>query len=152
MRVVNHENRKLLIQWLHCNGISSGKLDAGDAFNLDKSIFAKSYTVKKKFTLRWDTGSWSVNEKLVKVFRGAKVFKNVTDINESVGTIHDYFQYRDTAPTLKDTAEAIEATTGLFGNMDFFTPFDDYGTKTGKTISDIIELFASQEELYGVIC
>jgi len=44
---------------------------------------------------------------------------------------------------LKDTAEAIEATTGLFGNMDFFTPFDDYGTKTGKTISDIIELFAS---------
>lgn len=123
--------------------ISSGKLDAGDAFNLDKSIFAKSYTVKKKFTLRWDTGSWSVNEKLVKVFRGVKVFKNVTDINESVGTLHDYFQYRDTAPTSKDTAEAIEATTGLFGNMDFFAPFDDYGTKTGKTISDIIELFAN---------
>lgn len=64
-------------------------------------------------------------------------------INTEVASLHDYFQYRDTAPTLKDTAEAIEATTGLFGNMDFFTPFDDYGTKTGKTISDIIELFAS---------
>lgn len=79
----------------------------------------------------------------MKVFRGAKVFKNVTDINESVGTLHDYFQYRDTAPTMNDAADAVEAATGLFGNMDFFTAFDYYGTKTGKTISDIIELFAS---------
>ena len=51
-------------------------------------------------------------------------------------------EYRDTAPTLKDTAEAIEATTGLFGNMNFFTPFGKFGTKTGKTISEIIDLFA----------
>lgn len=51
--------------------------------------------------------------------------------------------YRDTAPTRSDAAEAVEATTGLFSNMDFFAPFDDFGTKSGKTISDIIELFAS---------
>lgn len=123
--------------------ISSGKLDAGDAFNLDKSIFAKSYTVKKKFTLRWSTGSWSVNEKLVKVFRGAKVFKNVTDINKNLGTLNNYFSYRDTAPTIEDAAEAVEAFTGLIGNMDYLSIFDKYGTKTGKTVSDIIELFAS---------
>lgn len=123
--------------------VSSGKLDVGDAFNLDKSIFAKSYTVEKKFTMRWDTGSWSLNEKIVKIFQGTKVFKNVTDINESVGTLNDYFKYRDTDPTMTDAAEAIEAVTGLLGNMDFYSPYDDYGTKTGKTIADILELFAS---------
>lgn len=123
--------------------VSSGKLDFGDAFNIDKSIFAKSYTGSKKFTLRWDTGSWSVNEKLVKLFRGAKVVKNVTDISESTVTLNDYFTYRDTYPSLEDAGEAVEAVTGLLGNMDFYSPFDDYGTKTGKTISDLIELFAN---------
>ena len=83
-----------------------------------------------------------MGEKTIKLFKGAKVFKNVTDINESVGTLNDYFTYRDTAPTMSDAAEATEAATGLLGNMDFFAPFDDYGTKTGKTISDILELFA----------
>lgn len=137
--------------------VSSGKLDAGDAFNIDKSIFAKGYN-QKKFTLnwnagkfnigkktlfKWDKGTWSLGEKTVKFFKGAKVFKNVTDINESIGTLNDYFTYRDTAPTMSDAAEAVEATTGLFSNMDFFAPFDDFGTKSGKTISDIIELFAS---------
>lgn len=123
--------------------ISSGKLDFEDAFNVDKSIFAKSYTVSKKFTLRWDTGSWSLSEKAVKIFRGAKIFKNITDLNESAGTLNDFFKYRDTAPTINDAADAVKAVTGLLGNMDFYAPFDDYGTKTGKTISDIIELFAS---------
>ena len=35
--------------------ISLGKLDADDTFNLDKSIFVKSDTAKKKFALRRDT-------------------------------------------------------------------------------------------------
>ncbi len=136
---------------------SSGKLDKKDAFlKADESIFAKKYN-KDKFTLKWndwdfklgkktifsvDKGTWSLGEKTIKLFKGAKVFKNVTDINESVGTLNDYFTYRDTAPTMSDAAEATEAATGLLGNMDFFAPFDDYGTKTGKTISDILELFA----------
>lgn len=123
--------------------ISKRKLDFGDAFNIDKSIFAKSYTVPKKFTLRWDTGSWSVNENLVKVFRGTKVVKNVTDISESAVTLNDFFTYRDTAPSIKDIGELAEAGSGLLGNMDFFSPLDKYGAKTGKNIADIFELFAN---------
>lgn len=121
--------------------VSSGKLDVKDAFNTHKSIFAKSYTVPKKFTLRWDTKSWEVNERLVKIFRGAKVTKNIMDVGKNLVTVNDFSRYRDTVPSWKDAGETVEAVTGLLGNMDFYKPFDDYGTKTGKTINGIVAAF-----------
>lgn len=123
--------------------ISSGELPLKDGFNANKGIFAKSWTVEKKFTLRWDGGSWSVPEGLVKLFRGAKVTKNVLDIGKDTSTLYDYFEYRNTGPSWEDTGEAVESVTGLLGNMDFYSVFDKYGTKPGKSIGDIIELFAN---------
>ena len=136
--------------------VSSGKLDNKKAFGIDKSIFAKSYDTDK-FTLKWnawnfkigkktlfsvDKGTWSLGENAVKFFRGAKVFKNVNDIGENVVTLNDYFTYRDTAPSMESASGAVEATTDLLGHMKFYSPFGDYGTDAGKTISDILELFA----------
>lgn len=137
--------------------VSSGKLDTEKAFGINKSIFANGYDTDK-FTLNWkawdfklgkktifsiDKGTWSLNENAVKFFRGAKVFKNVTDIGENTVTLHDYFTYRDTAPSMESAADAVEATTDLLGHMKFYSPFGDYGTDTGKTLSNIIGLFAS---------
>lgn len=89
-----------------------------------------------------DKGTWSLGENAVKFFRGAKVVKNVTDIGENVVTLNDYFTYRDTAPSMESAADAVEATTDLLGHTKFYSPFGDYGTDAGKTISDILELFA----------
>lgn len=136
--------------------VSTGKLDYKKAFGINKNIFAKKYD-KDKFTLKWNTlnfkigkrsifsidkGTWSLGENAVKFFRDAKVFKNVIDIGENVVTLNDYFTYRDTAPSMDSTSGAVEATTDLLGHMKFYSPFGDYGTSTGKKISDILGLFA----------
>lgn len=121
--------------------ISSGKLDGGKAFGQGKSIFAKTYTVDKKFTLRWDGGSWSVNEKLVKLFRGAKVTKNVIDIKDNLQTVNDVLS--NTTPSLSDIGDLTEAVVGLGSNSKIFKIFDDYGVKTGNTIVDVFKIFAN---------
>ena len=90
-----------------------------------------------KTLFQWDKGTWSLGEKTVKFFNGTKVLKNVTDINERVETLNYYFLYRDTAPTMSDAEEDVEATTGLFSNMHFCAPFDYFGTKNGENISCI---------------
>ena len=122
------------------------KLDSSlSTSNTDKFTLkwnAWDFKLGKKTLLSVDKGTWSLGENAVKFFRGAKVVKNVTDIGENVVTLNDYFTYRDTAPSMESAADAVEATTDLLGHTKFYSPFGDYGTDAGKTISDILELFA----------
>jgi len=127
-----------------------------DSFNITDSIFAKSYTQEKKFTLKWnggklkvrnlplvwDKGTWSVNEKAVKVFKGAKIVDNLIDLSENLDSFNEQFVYRNDNSPFNNVSGIIDSTVEIAGHSDFFSILDDYGAKTMKTIPKIYDLFA----------
>ena len=117
--------------------VSSGKLDSNKAFGVTKNLFAKNYNADK-FTLKWDGGSWAVPEKVVSLFKGVKITDNAFKTIKAGDTIQDVLGKRN--PTNEDWSSFTESATGLLGNMKFFKPLDDYGTKGGKRLVDLLKL------------
>lgn len=120
--------------------VSSGKLDTKKAFGL-KGVFQNitSSNYAKKFQRG---GEYLIPEGIVKLFTAAKAFDNIYKTGEQVITLDGYF--KNPAPTLEQMSKAVESFTGLLSNGKWTKFADDYGTKTGKTIVNILEL------MYGV--
>lgn len=108
------------------------------------NIFAKNYTTEKMFTFRqYDKEIhetvrviFSVPEKVVKVFRAAKVTKNITDNVNYVSNINDYLSTNE--HNEEDNFDLFTSLTGLGSNTPFFKPLDSYVTKTGKSLNNIL--------------
>lgn len=108
------------------------------------NIFAKNYTTEKMFTFRqYDKKThetvrviFSVPEKMVKVFRGAKVTKNITDNVKYVSNINEYLSTSE--HDAKDDFDLFTSLTGLGSNTPFFKPLD-YASKTGRNVNNILD-------------
>ena len=79
-----------------------------------------------------------IPEKLVKFFNVTKTTDNTMNFLKNVDGLYDFYTEQD--KTFDGSINALKNATGIGKNSKVFSIFDKYGTKTVKTIEDVVGL------------
>lgn len=112
--------------------ISSGELKDG-AFKL--RFFSKDK--QQKYTLIIGKKIWAAPEWLVNTFNVFKTTDNTMKFAENVGGLYDFST--DSDKDIAEFSKTIQNVTGILKLSKPLAIFDNYGTKTGKTIINVVE-------------
>lgn len=113
--------------------VTTGKFKDG-SFKLKLSLTDKV----SKYTIHFANSSFSAPENLVKFFNITKTTDNTLNIMKNVDGLYDF--YTESDKTFDGSIKTLQNVTGIGKNSKFFSIFDKYGTKTGKTIGDVVGL------------
>ena len=91
-----------------------------------------------KFTFNFSRETYSIPEKLVKFFNVVKTADNTMNFLKNVDGLYDF--YTESDKNVDGSIKALKNVTGIGKNSKVFSIFDKYGTKTVKTIEDVVGL------------
>lgn len=91
-----------------------------------------------KFTFNFSRETYSIPEKLVKFFNVTKTTDNTMNFLKNVDGLYDF--YTESDKNVDGSIKALKNVTGIGKNSKVFSIFDKYGTKTVKTIEDVVGL------------
>ena len=91
-----------------------------------------------KLTFNFSKETYSIPEKLVKFFNVTKTTDNTMNFLKNVDGLYDF--YTESDKSLGGSIKALKNVTGIGKNSKVFSIFDKYGTKTVKTIEDVVGL------------
>lgn len=118
--------------------------DGSFKIKLTSSDKVSKYSVHfkdKKFELGKLTFNFSREtypEKLVEAFNVAKTTDNTMNFLKNVDGLYDF--YTESDKNFDGSINALKNATGIGKNSKVFSIFDKYGTKTVKTIEDVVGL------------
>ena len=92
-----------------------------------------------KYTAHLKNSTLAVPEKIVKFFNIAKTTDNTMSFLKNVDGLYDFCTESD--KSFDGSIKALQNLTGIGKTSKVFSIFDKYGTKTGKTILDVVGLF-----------
>lgn len=94
---------------------------------LHTNLYRKSLSLRE---------TYSIPEKLVKFFNVTKTTDNTMNFLKNVDGLYDF--YTESDKSLGGSINALKNATGIGKNSKVFSIFDKYGTKTVKTIEDVV--------------
>ena len=92
----------------------------------------------KRITFNFSRETYSIPEKLVKFFNVTKTTDNTMNFLKNVDGLYDF--YTESDKNVDGSIKALKNVTGIGKNSKVFSIFDKYGTKTVKTIEDVVGL------------
>lgn len=93
---------------------------------------------KNRFIYNFSRETYSIPEKLVKFFNVTKTTDNTMNFLKNVDGLYDF--YTESDKNVDGSIKALKNVTGIGKNSKVFSIFDKYGTKTVKTIEDVVGL------------
>lgn len=114
--------------------VTTGKFKDG-SFKLKFSSTDKV----SKYTIHFKNSAFAAPEKLVKFFNITKTTDNTLNFLKNVDGLYDF--YTESDKSFDGSIKALQNLTGIGKNSKVFSIFDKYGTKSGKTIGDVVGLF-----------
>lgn len=114
--------------------VTTGKFKDG-SFKLKFSATDKV----SKYTVHFANSTFAAPEELVKFFNITKTTDNTMNFLKNVDGLYDF--YTESDKSFDGSIKALQNLTGVGKNSKVFSIFDKYGTKTGKTIGDVVGLF-----------
>ena len=114
------------------------KLTTSDKVSKYSVFFKDKKFELGKFTFNFSRETYSIPEKLVKFFNVTKTTDNTMNFLKNVDGLYDF--YTESDKSFGGSIKALKNVTGIGKNSKAFSIFDKYGTKTVKTIEDVVGL------------
>ena len=114
------------------------KLTSSDKVSKYSVYFKDKKFELGKLTFNFSRETYSIPEKLVKFFNVTKTTDNTMNFLKNVDGLYDFYTEQD--KTFDGSINALKNATGIGKNSKVFSIFDKYGTKTVKTIEDVVGL------------
>ena len=114
------------------------KLTSSDKVSKYSVYFKDKKFELGKLTFNFSKETYSIPEKLVKFFNVTKTTDNTMNFLKNVDGLYDF--YTESDKSFGGSIKALKNVTGIGKNSKVFSIFDKYGTKTVKTIEDVVGL------------
>ena len=114
------------------------KLTSSDKVSKYSVYFKDKKFELGKLTFNFSKETYSIPEKLVKFFNVTKTTDNTMNFLKNVDGVYDF--YTESDKSFGGSIKALKNVTGIGKNSKAFSIFDKYGTKTVKTIEDVVGL------------
>ena len=114
------------------------KLTSSDKVSKYSVYFKDKKFELGKLTFNFSKETYSIPEKLVKFFNVTKTTDNTMNFLKNVDGLYDFYTEQD--KTFDGSINALKNAAGIGKNSKVFSIFDKYGTKTVKTIEDVVGL------------
>lgn len=114
------------------------KLTSSDKVSKYSVYFKDKKFELGKLTFNFSKETYSIPEKLVKFFNVTKTTDNTMNFLKNVDGLYDF--YTESDKSFGGSIKALKNVTGIGKNSKAFSIFDKYGTKTVKTIEDVVGL------------
>ena len=114
------------------------KLTTSDKVSKYSVFFKDKKFELGKLTFNFSRETYSIPEKLVKFFNVTKTTDNTMNFLKNVDGLYDF--YTESDKSFGGSIKALKNVTGIGKNSKAFSIFDKYGTKTVKTIEDVVGL------------
>lgn len=122
------------------------KLTSSDKVSKYSVYFKDKKFELGKLTFNFSRETYSIPEKLVKFFNVTKTTDNTMNFLKNVDGLYDFCTEQD--KTFDGSINALKNATGIGKNSKGFSIFDKYGTKTVKTIEDVVGLIGAFIMIY----
>ena len=114
------------------------KLTSSDKVSKYSVYFKDKKFELGKHTFNFSRETYGMPEKLVKFFNVTKTTDNTLNFLKNVDGLYDF--YTESDKSFDGSIKALQNVTGIGKNSKVFSIFGKYGTKTGKTIGDVVGL------------